>query len=201
MIVEYLANMILSAVSFFGYFGVFILMAMESMIFPIPSEVVMPFAGFLIYSGKFTFLGVLIASSLGSLFGSLISYYMGKYLGRPIVIKYGKYFLLNKHHLELTERFFAIFGERAVLVSRFIPVVRHIISIPAGIAEMKLKKFSIYTLIGATIWNMVLAFLGFKLGENWDMIHSLSTELDFAIILILVFTILYFIIKRLRNKR
>ena len=161
MIVEYLANMILSAVSFFGYFGVFILMAMESMIFPIPSEVVMPFAGFLIYSGKFTFLGVLIASSLGSLFGSLISYYMGKYLGRPIVIKYGKYFLLNKHHLELTERFFAIFGERAVLVSRFIPVVRHIISIPAGIAEMKLKKFSIYTLIGATIWNMVLAFLGF----------------------------------------
>ena len=159
----------------------------------------MPFAGFLIYEGKFSFLGVLIASSLGSLAGSLLSYYIGLYLGRPIVIRYGKYFLLNHHHLELTERFFKRMGDRAIFICRFIPIVRHLISIPAGIAEMNVKKFSIDTLLGATIWNMFLAFLGFKLGKNWDLIHKFSTELDLIVILVLIIAVVYFIIKRLKK--
>lgn len=199
MIVEYIAGVILSTISFLGYFGVLILMAMESMIFPVPSEVVMPFAGYLIFQGKLTFLGVLIASSIGSLVGALISYYIGMYLGRPLIIRYGKYFLLNHHHLELTERFFSRIGDRAIFISRFIPVVRHLISIPAGIAEMNVKKFSIDTLAGATIWNMFLAYLGFKLGNNWDLIHKFSSELDIIVILVLVIVIFYFIYKRLKK--
>ena len=190
----------IQVILFLGYPGILILMAMESMIVPLPSELVMPFAGFLISEARFTFLGVLIASSLGSLFGSILSYYIGKHLGRPIIIRYGRYFLLNEQHLEITDRFFAKKGEKAVLISRFIPVVRHLISIPAGIARMNIKKFAAYTLIGAAIWNMFLAFLGFKLKNHWDLIHSFSKELDILVIIILIIVIIYFAVKRFRKK-
>ena len=199
MIVEYIANLIISMIYTLGYFGLLILMAMESMIFPVPSEVVMPLAGFLVAENKFTLYGVFITSSLGSLLGSVISYYIGKYGGRPLIEKYGKYFLLSHHHLELTEKFFAKKGDKTILISRFIPVVRHLISIPAGIAEMNIKKFMLYTFIGAATWNMFLAYLGFKLKENWDVIHKLSTELDLIVGIILIIVIIYFIIKRLRK--
>ncbi len=201
MIFEYITIIATQIISFFGYFGVFILMMMESMVFPVPSEAVMPFAGFLIAEGKFSFILVLISSSIGSIVGSLISYYMGKFGGRPLLLKYGKLFLLNEHHLNITESFFKKSGEKTIFISRFIPVVRHLISIPAGMAKMNIKKFLIYTALGAAIWNMLLTYLGFKLKENWELIHKYSKELDYIIITVLIIGIIYFIVKRAKHKR
>ncbi len=201
MIVAYVILPIIEAISTLGYFGIFLFMVMESMVFPVPSEAVMPFAGFLIAEGRFNLFLVLIASSLGSITGSLISYYIGKFGGRPLLLKYGKFFFLNKHHLKVTEKFFKKRGERTIFISRFIPVVRHLISIPAGVAEMNIKKFVAYTLIGATIWNMFLVFLGFKLRENWQLINKYSTQIDIFVIAILIIGVVYLIIKRKKHKK
>src|SRR4030067_181099 len=127
-----------------SYFGVFVLMALESMIAPVPSELVMPFAGFLIFTGHFDPWWVLVASSLGSIVGSLLSYGMGR-LGEPVVLRYGRYLLLNPHHLEWTKKFFERHGGKTIFISRFIPVVRHLISIPAGLAPVPLAPFLLLT--------------------------------------------------------
>ena len=124
-----------------SYVGIFLLMALESMVAPIPSELVMPFAGFLIFTGQFTVAPVMVASTLGSIVGSLLSYGMGM-LGKPVVLRYGRYLLLNPHHLEWTEKFFLPHGGKTIFISRFIPVVRHLISIPAGLARMPLIPFN-----------------------------------------------------------
>jgi len=153
-----------------GYASVVVLMALESMIAPIPSEAVMPFAGFLIQQGKFTWAGVIFFSTLGSIIGSYISYFLGAWGGRPVILRFGKYLLLDKHHLEITEKYFERKGELTILIARFIPVVRHLISIPAGIARMNHLKFTIYTIIGAGIWNTFLAWVGFVLKEHWDQL-------------------------------
>ena len=127
-----------------SYVGIFLLMTLESMVAPIPSELVMPFAGFLIFTGQFNVVPVMVASSLGSIVGSLLSYGMGM-LGKPVVLRYGRYLLLNPHHLEWTEQFFLRHGGKTIFISRFIPVVRHLISIPAGLARMPLIPFILYT--------------------------------------------------------
>src|SRR3989344_5804666 len=146
-ILAYIGNLCVQLISYMGYFGVFVLMTFESMIIPIPSELVMPFAGFLAAKGEMSFILVVVFSSLGSVFGSLISYYIGKYGGRKLVFDYGKYFLLDETDLIKTEQWFSNKGEKTVFISRFIPVVRHLISIPAGIGKMNLGKFIFYTLI------------------------------------------------------
>lgn len=178
---ETLLHYITQLIAYLGYAGVFVLMALESMIAPVPSEMVMPFAGFLIHSGEFTVLGVLVASTLGSIVGSLASYVMGR-LGEPVVLRFGRYLLLNQHHLEWTELFFFRYGSRTIFISRFIPVVRHLISIPAGLGKMHLVPFVIYTALGATMWNMFLAYLGYKLKEHWHLIHRYSHVLDVLVV-------------------
>lgn len=199
MVIEVIATTLINLISQLSYSGIFIAMVMESMIIPVPSEIIMPFAGFLIADSRLTFIGVLIASTLGSLIGSLISYYMGKYGGRPLIIKYGKYLLLNKHHLESTENLFAKKGEKTIFISRFIPIIRHLISIPAGIARMNIKKFMFYTIIGSTMWNMFLAFLGYKLKENWDLIHKFSVYLDILLLVILIILFVYTIKRKFKK--
>ncbi|MEW5896969.1 MAG: DedA family protein [Nanoarchaeota archaeon] len=186
---------------FLGYPGILILMAMESMVFPVPSEMVMPLAGYLVSQGKMSFLGVLIFSSLGSLFGSLISYYFGL-LGRNnnFFQKWGKYFLLDMEDLEKTEQWFQKRGEKTVLLSRFIPVVRHLISIPAGIGKMKLKKFCFYTIIGATAWNMFLAYIGFLLGKNWEVVSKYSKFFSLPIAAVILVLLGYFVYKRIKKR-
>ena len=200
MIVEKLVEYIVAGISVGGYFGLFLLMALESMIAPVPSEVVMPFAGYLVLQGKFDFLLALLASSLGSIFGSILSYYIGVYGGRPFVLKFGKYLLLEEEHLKWTEKWFKRQGDKTIFISRFIPVVRHLISIPAGIARMSLQKFVIYTFIGATMWNLILLYAGFKLGEHWDKIHEFSRELDIIFVIAVVLFLAYFIWKHHKNK-
>jgi membrane protein DedA with SNARE-associated domain len=163
-----------------SYFGVFVLMALESMIAPIPSELVMPFAGFLIFTGHFDPVAVMVASSLGSIVGSLLSYGMGR-LGEPVVLRYGRYLLLNPHHLEWTKKFFNRHGGKTIFIARFLPVVRHLISIPAGLARMSLVPFILFTLMGATLWNGFLTYLGVRLKENWGLIQQYTHFLDYLV--------------------
>ncbi len=164
-----------------SYFGIFTLMALESMIAPIPSELVMPFAGFLIFSGQFDPLTVMVAASLGSVVGSMLSYGMGM-LGEPVVLRYGRYLFLNPHHLEWTKKFFDRHGGKTIFICRFIPVVRHLISIPAGLARMPLAAFVLYTAVGATLWNGFLTYLGVRLKENWPIVQRYTHILDFFVV-------------------
>lgn len=165
-----------------GYPVLGALMAMESMVVPVPSEAVMPFAGFLIAQGKWTWLGVALWSTVGSIVGSLVSYWIGAAVGRPMLLKWGRYVGLTASHLEMTERWFSRWGSHAVLLCRFVPVVRHLISIPAGAARMKLAPFVISTAVGAAAWNMFLAWVGYSLGERWQAIQELGHWLDVAVI-------------------
>ena len=167
-----------------GYAGVAVLMAMESMIFPIPSELVMPFAGFLVAQGVFTFWGVVVASAIGSLVGSLIMYGVGLYGGSVFVKRYGHYVLLEEEDLVRAERWFRKHGGLAVFACRFVPVVRHVSSVPAGAARMNIVKFSLYTVAGATIWNTFLLWVGIKLGENWERITQYTTVFDILVIVV-----------------
>ncbi|HLC85962.1 MAG TPA: DedA family protein [Candidatus Nanoarchaeia archaeon] len=201
MIVEYIINLIVQFMEILGYPGLLILMALESMIAPVPSEVVMPFAGFLIAEGKFTFLMVAIFSTLGSMMGSLISYWLGLFGGRKFVNKFGKYLLLDESHLDWTEKWFERKGEKTIFISRFVPIVRHLISIPAGIGKMNLKKFILYTVVGALIWNMFLVYLGFKLKQRWELIHEYSPQLDILAGIILLIVIGYFIYRHVKQTK
>jgi len=183
-----------------GYVGVFLLMTLESMVAPVPSELVMPFAGFLIFTGQFGVVPVMVASTLGSIVGSLLSYGMGM-LGKPVVLRYGRYLLLNVHHLEWTEKFFLRHGGKTIFISRFIPVVRHLISIPAGLARMPLFPFILYTAVGATLWNMFLTYLGFRLKQNWPIIQKYTHILDYFVVAGLIGATVYLVwkIKRARK--
>ena len=200
MIVEKIVEYIILGMSVGGYFGLFILMALESMIAPVPSEVVMPFAGYLVLQGRFTFWAAALVSGLGSILGSLLSYYIGSRLGRPFILKFGKYLLLEEEHLEWTEKWFMKRGNKTIFISRFVPVVRHLISIPAGIAKMSLQKFVLYTFIGATLWNLMLLYAGFKLGEHWDKIHQYSRELDIIFVIAVALFLAYFVWKHHKRK-
>lgn len=205
---EYIQNIIVSAAKFstetissLGYFGIFILMVAESTMIPLPSELVMPFAGYLVYQGRFDFLTAALVSALGTIMGSLISYYIGKYGGEPFLESYGKYLLVNKKDLKTTHDWFKKRGEATIFISRFVPVVRHLISIPAGIANMNLKKFVIFTFIGGFIWNTILLYLGFLLGKNWSVIHEHTRPISYAMALLVMAGAVYFYYKHIRNKR
>ncbi|MFH0896252.1 MAG: DedA family protein [Bacteroidota bacterium] len=200
-ITEFLAGYIVAFIASTGYWSVFILMVMESMVFPIPSEAVMPFAGFLIADGQFTFAGVIIVSTLGSIVGSLISYYLGAWGGRPIVEKWGKYLLLEKHQLDMTEKFFAKRGEITIFICRFIPIVRHLISIPAGMGKMNIWRFIIYTAIGAAMWNAFLTWVGFELKNKWDEVMKYSGTVDIFVLIALILVVIYYIYSFLKNRK
>jgi len=194
-ITQWIANTAVAFLTIASYPGIFLLMMLESMVFPVPSEAVMPFAGFLIASGKFTFTGVIVASTFGSICGSLVSYAMGYYGGKPFIKRFGKYLLLDAHDLDITERFFAKSGELTIFISRFIPVIRHLISIPAGLGKMNLLKFTVYTIIGAGLWNSFLTYVGFKLKENWTEVMKYSHLIDIVVVAVLGMAFLYYAFK------
>jgi membrane protein DedA with SNARE-associated domain len=198
-ITELIAQHITAWINAGGYPSVAFLMMLESMIAPVPSEAVMPFAGCLIATHRFTFLGVAIASTIGSIVGSTLSYAAGYYGGRPLVTRFGKYLLLNQHDLDLTERFFGRYGSIAILIGRFVPVIRHLISIPAGAGRMRFVPFLVYTTIGACIWNTFLAWVGFHLGNHWELVHQYSRPIDIVMGVLLLAAIAYFIRTHVRR--
>jgi membrane protein DedA with SNARE-associated domain len=199
-ITEFLATYITAFIAKTWYITVFLGMSMESMIFPIPSEAIMPFAWFLVATGKFSLFGVILVSTLWSIFWSLISYYIGKRWGHRFINKFGKYFLLDQEELDETEVFFKKKWSITVFVARFIPVVRHLISIPAGIAKMNLTKFIIYTAIWAGLRNTFLAILGKYLKQNREEVMKYSHTIDIVVVLILLWIIGRFVYRQIRKK-
>lgn len=200
MVVVEIANFITQLIASTGYLGIFFLMALESALIPIPSEIVMPFAGFLVSSGQFNIWYVVLAGTLGNLAGSLVAYFVGLYLGRGFIVKYGKYVLLKEKHLLLTEKWFNKYGDKTVFFSRLLPVVRTVNALPAGIGKMNLKKFVIYTFAGSIPWNFALTYIGFLLGEKWNMILEYSHIIDIIVGLLLVCLIVWFIVSRRKKK-
>lgn len=199
--VELIAEWITGVMQAMGYPGLVFMMALESMIAPVPSEIVMPFAGFLVAQEQFTFLGATLASSLGTLIGSLLSYYLGKWGGYPLILRWGRYLLLDEHHLQYTVRWFEKRGDMTILICRFVPVVRHLISIPAGVGNMNILKFSLFTLIGGTIWNVILLAAGVKLREHWGIIHEYSHEIDYVFVAVLLIAGVWWVWKQLARRK
>lgn len=194
MITETISKLAVQILDASGYAGAAGLMALESMIAPVPSEAVMPFVGFQVSDGKWNLPMAIVSTSVGSLIGSLLSYLMGFYGGKPFVLKAGRFLLLNRHDLELTEKFFnQRQGLWTVFAARFIPVVRHFISIPAGIGRMPLLPFCIVTTIGATVWNSFLLFLGMKLRDHWNVVQKYSHQVDIVIVLLLLVAGIWFV--------
>lgn len=185
-------NWLVTTIGSMGYTGIFLLMAMESSVIPIPSEIIMPPAGYLVHEGKMNMALVIVSGTLGSLFGAYVNYFAAHWLGRPLLVKYGHYVLIREETLVRVERYFAEHGEISTFISRLLPVIRHLISIPAGLAGMNHLKFSLYTLLGAFLWVTILTFVGYFLGENQALIAQYSHQivlglLVFSAILVAVY--------------
>ncbi len=195
-----ISNFAISCLHATGYFGAGFLMALESMIAPVPSEAVMPFVGFLVADGKWNLWLAILATSTGSVVGSVISYTMGYYGGKPFVLKVGRYLLLNRHDLKLAEDFFSRReGTMTLFISRFIPVVRHLISVPAGTGKMRLLPFLLATLVGATLWNTFLLICGMYLREKWEVVQSYSHQVDIVVGLLLLAGFAFYLRSRLKR--
>lgn len=181
-----------------GYLGI----ALGLMIEVIPSEIVLAYGGFLISEGKITFIGAIIAGTIGGTIAQWFLFWLGSYGGRPILDKYGKYILIRSHHIDVAENWFNKYGPGVVFTARFIPVVRHAISIPAGIARMSFLKFTIYTVLAIIPWTILFLYLGFHLGPKWGLIHEAAKPfVQPAIIIAIVGTLLYVIYKWRTKKR
>src|SRR5919108_5371141 len=163
-----LSAFIISVISTSGYFGIVLLMAIESACIPLPSEVIMPFSGYLVSQGRFNLWWVATAGAIGCNVGSVIAYEVGYYGGRPLVERFGAWIWISRHELELADRFFARFGNLAVFISRLLPVIRTFIALPAGVARMPRIPFHLYTFLGSWPWCLGLAYVGVRLGEKWD---------------------------------
>jgi membrane protein DedA with SNARE-associated domain len=200
-IFAFIGSFALSTISQLGYAGIFFLMMLESMVVPVPSEFVMPFAGFLVVQGNFNFTLVIVASSLGSITGSLIFYYIGKTGGHSLVEKYGKYVLVDTEDIKKTEKWFNRRGEITIFIARLVPVVRHLISLIAGIGKMNVKKFTLYTILGAALWNGILTYLGVILGQHWNEVNQYAKELDVGIVILLVIGCVYFAYRHIIRKK
>jgi len=185
-------------ISFLGYWGIAIGMAIESANVPLPSEVILPFGGYLVSEGHLSFWGTVIAGTAGGTVGSVISYYIGLYGGRPFLVRYGKYLGISPKKLAVADRWFAQYGETTVFFTRLMPVARTFISLPAGIAGMDFKKFVVYTFFGSLPWSILLVYLGVKLGENWE---TLKTYFHFFDVVIVAGIILLVIYLWLRSRR
>ena len=200
-IVEFVSNFAIYLISSLGYWGVFIGMTLESACIPLPSEIIMPFSGFVVWQGttNMTLLGITLIGALGNLLGSLIAYFVGLKGGRPLLEKYGKYILITPRKLELADQWFERYGYEAVLISRVLPIVRTFISLPAGISHMDLKKFVIYTFAGSLPWCFVLGYIGVQLGPRWEIIKGYFHILD-VIVVVGIIAFLGYIIYKYKNK-
>ncbi|MFA6215752.1 MAG: DedA family protein [Patescibacteria group bacterium] len=200
IIIDFLTNLVIQIIGIIGYAGIFLLMLAESGGVPMPSEVIMPFSGFLVEAGKMNFWTVVLIGTLGNLAGSLLAYWIGKAGGRPLIEKWGKYILISKHDLDLADHWFGRWGNLTVFFGRLLPVVRTYISFPAGIAKMDLKKFSFYTFIGALPWCILFTWLGVKMGANWDLVRQKLHNFDLAILVLVILIIALYVWRHLKNR-
>jgi membrane protein DedA with SNARE-associated domain len=196
-IISILASFIIGGISMLGYSGVAVMMAIESMCIPLPSEIVMPFSGYLVSQGQFTLWGVSLAGAIGCVIGSILAYGVGYYGGRPAAEKYGKYILVTHHDLNIADNFFNKYGNWAVFFSRMLPVIRTFISLPAGIAKMNFYQFTVYTFLGSLPFCYILAYVGKKLGDNWNTLGVYFHKFDLAIGIAALAGIVWFVRRHL----
>jgi membrane protein DedA with SNARE-associated domain len=183
-LLEILSGIIVAVISTLGYSGIVLLMAIESACIPLPSEIIMPFSGYLVSTGQMNLWVVAFAGAVGCVLGSLVAYWVGMKGGRPLIERYGRYVLVSRHDLDMADRWFEKRGEIIVFVSRMLPAIRTFIAFPAGVARMNLKRFVIYTFAGSFPWCLGLAYVGQKLGEKWNKDDTLKTwfhRFDFLI--------------------
>lgn len=181
-IIAAVAVWIIGVISSMGYGGIVLLMAIESACIPLPSEIIMPFAGFLVSKGEMTLFGIALAGAIGCVVGSIPAYYLGMFGGRPLAEKYGKYVLISKKDLDMADRWFAKRGEIIIFIARLLPGVRTFIAFPAGMARMNMTRFIIYTFAGSFIWCWVLGYIGMKAGENWEHLSVYFHQMHYVII-------------------
>ena len=193
-----LINWLLNTLNAMGYPGIFVLMAMESSIIPIPSEFVMPPAGYLAHQGQMNIWIAIFMGTIGSLVGSYANYFTAHWLGRPLVLKYGKYVWMTEEKFAKVEKFFLNHGEISIFIGRLLPVIRHLISIPAGIAGMNHFRFSLYTLIGAGMWCTILTWLGYFIGKEQALILKYSHQ---AVIGVIIFSAVLIAVYVWRQKK
>ena len=189
---------LLTTISAMGYPGIFILMAMESSVIPIPSELVMPPAGYLAHQGEMNMAVAILCGTVGSLAGAYANYFAAQYLGRPLVLKYGRYVWITEEKFAKVETFFHKHGEISTFIGRLLPVVRHLISLPAGLARMNHAKFAFYTLLGAGIWVTVLTWIGWFIGKEQELIMKYSHQ---AVLGVVIFSVLLVAVYVWRHRR
>lgn len=202
-IVPSLAGFIVATISSLGYGGVVLLMAIESACIPLPSEIIMPFSGYLAFTGRFDLVLVATAGALGCNLGSTIAYAVGHYGGRPFIERWGGYLLIGRRELDWARDFFARYGGITVLIGRLLPVVRTFIALPAGIAGMPQIKFQIYTFIGSWPWCFALAYVGYKLGEQWDhdpRLRAVMQRFDIVVVGLIIVGVAWYIWWHLKHR-
>lgn len=199
---ELLGGLIIQLIHSTGYFGIFVLMALESVLIPIPSEVTMPFSGFLAQQGVLNVWIVIIVGTIANLAGSLLAYWIGFVLEETVLLnlikKYGKFILVDEHDYNRANKWFDKYGDKIVFVSRLLPGVRTIISLPAGMFEMNLKKFIVYTTVGCFIWSALLTYIGFVMGANWKALDPYYRKFEYLIVALLIIAVLWYIDHKLK---
>lgn len=202
-IISFFAGIIISFIQSTSYYGVFLLMTLESMLIPIPSEITMPFAGFLASTGQMNIYLLIFIGAFANLIGSILAYLIGfilqENLTRKVINKYGKYLLITEEDYNLSLKWFKKYGESIVFFSRLLPIIRTFISLPAGIAKMKLSKFSILTFLGSLIWSTVLVYIGYFLGANWNSIEIYYRQFEYIILGLILLLIFYYLYKKIKK--
>ena len=191
-IVQYIGDM--------GYWGIFLLMFLESTFFPFPSEIIMVPAGYLVYKGEMNLYIVILIGILGSVLGALLNYYLAMFFGRKFILKYGKYFFIKEKTLNKLDKFFESHGEISTFTGRLIPGIRQLISLPAGLSKMNLFKFSLFTAIGAGIWIVVLVAVGYAVGSNEELISEYLKSATLIALISVIFITLFYIVRNKRKK-
>lgn len=195
-----LGHFIIAAISHTGYLGIAGLMAIESACIPIPSEVIMPFSGYLVFLGRFRLVWVALAGALGCNVGSIVAYAVGATGGRRLVESYGRYVLISRKDLEMADHWFDRFGDVTVFVARLLPVVRTFIALPAGVARMNFLRFNVYTFLGSFPWCLGLAYVGVKMGANWDTLGPYFHRFDGVLLLLFILAVVWFVAHRWKHR-
>lgn len=199
-LLEWLSAFVITVISTLGYPGILLLMAIESACTPLPSEIILPFSGYLAWTGRFDLVWVATVGALGCNLGSIAAYYAGAHGGRPLLWRYGKYLLISHREIEMADRWFARYGQWTVFFSRLLPVIRTFISFPAGVARMDFLKFNVYTFAGSWPWCYGLAYAGYKLGAHWPTLEVYFHQFDYGIGGLLAAGILAYVWLHLKNR-
>lgn len=197
---EEFSQMFLAFIASWGYVAVAVLMAMENACIPIPSELILGFAGYLIFADQMTFVGAMTAGMVGGMVGSIFAYVIGDKKGRPFVDKYGHYFFVKKSHVDMAQRWFDKYGVKAVFFSRMLPVIRTFISLPAGFAHVDMNKFLLFTFAGSLPWTALILFAGMMLGESWEELMQIGHTASIVFVVVCVAVIAFWYLRYRRQK-